>query len=215
LHEKHVFKALDAAVAMMEKLKFTNSYDGRILGGLATVMFQNEKKAIGYLRSRKVPALDKPDEREELWQLAGPLIAEDYLKARKDRIPTETRLTSARELLASVTSCSRRWRLQARRWAQEDVLASEMAITFAELEDPTNIALALIDDAIGTYESLVPKTRHDEVPKAVERHSIAKAAFLRLAVEDLEAQVQEEGIEGDLRAATSKPRRHRFSSSAT
>jgi hypothetical protein len=83
--------------------------------------------------------------------------------------------------------------------AQEDVLASEMAITFAELEDPTNIALALIDDAIGTYESLVPKTRHDEVPKAVERRSIAKAAFLRLAVEDLEAQVQEEGIEGDLR----------------
>jgi hypothetical protein len=197
LREKHVFKSLDAAVSAMDKLKFTNPYDGRVLGALATVMFQNDPKAIGYLRNRKVKALDSKDDRKELWELVGLMIAEDFLKARKDQIPLETRLTSAKSLLSSIDALFEAMAAAGAAMAQVDVLANEMSVRFADLEDPSNIALALINDAIGTYESLVPRTKDDEVPNPVERRAIAKAAFLRLAVEDLEKQVAEEDFKGE------------------
>lgn len=197
LREKYVFTALDAAVATMDKLKFTNPYDGRVLGAFAAVMFQNDSKAIGYLRARKVPALDIPADRKELWELVGLLIAEDYLKARRDQIPAETRLTPAAALLDSVAQLFDEMATAGAGMAQVDVIANEMSVTFGELDDPTDIALALINDAIGTYESLVPMTQDDEVPNPVERRAIAKAAFLSLAVEDLQKQIDEEELEGE------------------
>jgi hypothetical protein len=78
------------------------------------------------------------------------------------------------------------------------VLAKEMNVRFADLADPADIAQALIEGAIGRYESLLPETQDDGVPNRVELRAIAKAAFLRLGVEDLSVEVASEGLRGEL-----------------
>jgi hypothetical protein len=73
-------------------------------------------------------------------------------------------------------------------------MAQELAVTLEDLPDATNLARALIEEVAGSYESLVPETEgDDEIPEAVQRHALAKAAFLRLSVDDLAELSASEG----------------------
>lgn len=100
LREQHIFAMPDIAVERCDKLKFPDSYDGRVLGSFASVMLRNDRRVIGFLRARNVRALDSTEAATELWELMGLLVAEHYLKARRDSIPSETRLTPANVLLS-------------------------------------------------------------------------------------------------------------------
>lgn len=197
LREKHFFTALDGAISGMQAAKFTNAYDGRVVGALAAVLVRNDPKAIGVLRKRKVKALDgTTEEREELFKLTGQLIAEDYLKARKEEIPAETRLTPPRKLLGELEGLFADMKAAGEAMGHEDVTAKEMAVTLGDLPDATNLARGLIEEVVGSYESLVPETEgDDEIPEAVQRHALAKAAFLRLGVEDLAELAASEGYD--------------------
>lgn len=71
----------------------------------------------------------------------------------------------------------------------------EMAVDLPAMPDPFDLGRALLDDALGAYESLIPETDDDDgVPSPVERRAIAKAAFLHLTFEDLQRQSDEEGF---------------------
>lgn len=193
LRQDHVLTALDGAVAAMEALRFPNPYDGRVLGALARVLFANDRKALGYLRNRKVAALDDPEKRQELFTYAGLLIAEDYLSVRRSEVPAEIRLASPDELLDDLGALFELMAAAGRRLSDEDVLKQELAVTFETDGDPGDIARTLVEDAIGTYESLVPETADEDIPAGVQRRAMSKAAFLRLGADDLAELAAREG----------------------
>ncbi|HEY3544133.1 MAG TPA: hypothetical protein VGK79_16470 [Gaiellaceae bacterium] len=185
LRERHVFAALDSAVAAMQALRFTNPYDGHVLAALASVMIRNDPKAIGLLRGRRVSALNDPAERDELFRFAGCLVAEDYLNQRRDQIPDEPLLTSSDQLIDGLDELFAAMEATGAAMGREAVTKEEMVVTF-ENDDPTLIARGMVVDAIAGYESLVPELDdRGAVPASVERRSISRAAFLRLAVDDL------------------------------
>src|SRR5205823_5346741 len=62
-------------------------------------------------------------------------------------------------------------------------------------EDPAVLAERLSEEALGSFETLVPETEGEgEIPDPVERRAIAKAAFMRLHVDELEEQTAQDGI---------------------
>jgi hypothetical protein len=197
LREAHFFTAIDGAVAGMQAAKFTNPYDGRVLGALTAVLVRNDPKALGVMRKRKVAALDGSNQqRDELFTLCGQLIAEDYLTARKDNIPRESRLSFPRGLLGRLDGLFEEMRAAGQAMAQEDVLDRELAVILDDLPDATNLARGIIEEVVGSYESLVPEIEgDDEIPEGVQRHALAKAAFLRLGVDDLAELAASEGYE--------------------
>jgi hypothetical protein len=199
--ESHFFAALDGAVQTMRSLGAANPYDGRTLGALARVILREDPKALGVLHRRNVAALREPAVLEELFTLTGMLIAEQYLDAHHRDIPGEPRLGTATTLLDALDGIFEQMIERGSQMAQTDVVAGEIAITLPGLEDSTNIARALIDDAALAYESLIPESEDGGVPDPVLRRSISKAAFLRLTAGELAELAAEE----DDGAATGLP----------
>jgi hypothetical protein len=198
LRKSHFFKALDGAVESMQALKFPNPYDGRVLGGLARVLFANDPKALGYLRSRKVAALDDNEKRERLFTYAGMLIAEDYLSENRKEVPREMRLASAHVLIDELGGLFDRMAAAGAEMANENVLSTELAVRFQDAPDPTNLARILIEDAVRSYESLIPETDDEnDIPDQIQRRSMSKAAFLQLGAKDLTEVAQSEGLTVD------------------
>jgi hypothetical protein len=199
LKEDHIFSALDAAVKTMQALRFPDPFNGRVLGGLAATLIAHDEKSLGDMRQRKIEALTDgtKEDREELLGLIGLSISERYLAARKDEIPAETRLVSAESLLDRLGGVFEEMAELGREMGQVPVMDGEEALTLTkEKPDAGNIAEALIGEVIGSYESLLPLADEDgSLPDVVERRAIAKAAFLRLGVEDLAVLVAERGIE--------------------
>lgn len=198
LHEKHIFKALDASVESMAKLKFPNPYEGRILGALASVLLRHDRRAIGYLRKRKIKALDDDGDRGELFKLAGLLVAEQYLSSRKDGIPAETTLTPPTVLLDGLSDMFEQMAVAGEAMQDVEAGGDDLLVTIGDPDDTASIARALIEGVIGTYESLVPEAEEGDsaIPDPVQRRSLAKAAFLRLGVDDLGDLAASEGHEG-------------------
>jgi hypothetical protein len=194
MSEKYIFPALDSIVATCEGMGFTSPYDGRTLGAFATVMLRSDELAVGYLRKRRVPALDNAADRDELWKLMGLLTAEKYLQSRREKIPAETRLSPPRALLADAEKMFERMVAVGQQMSTEKVSNDEMAVRLESLADPADLGAALIEDAIGALESLVPEIDDDGVPEGVERQAISKAAFLAMTFDDLKEQAAADDI---------------------
>lgn len=188
LRESHVFVALDGCVAAMEGMKFPNPYDGRLLGAFAAVLIRDDPKSLGFLRQRKVAAfVDKTrGEQKELFTLIGLRIADQYLYARKDSVPKETNLTRPNELIDRLGEIFEQMKIAGEAMAEVDVTSDELALTLGDLPTAEQIATALVEEVVGSYEALVPELgEDDEIPERVQREAMAKAAFLRLGVDDL------------------------------
>lgn len=194
--EPHFFSSLDAAVQSMERLKFPNPYDGQIIGALVKVMLHHDPKAIGVLRRRKVAALDEPAALDDLLTLTGLLIAEEYLHARREKIPTQSYFSAPAGVLDALGDLIDQMRDHGQQMASQDVLKNELAVTIEGLNDPTEIVRTLIAEALGTYESLIPESDDGGIPDPVQRRSISKAAFLRLGLKELEELALAEGVSG-------------------
>jgi hypothetical protein len=199
LKEAHIFSALDAGVSSMQSLGFPDPYNGRVLAALAVVLVANDEKSLGDMAKRKIKAIAKgsEDERKEFLELVSFEISERYLEARKSEIPAETKITSPESLVEKLGNVFEVMEKLGKEMAGISVMSDEMALTLEnEMPDATNIAEALVGGVIGSYESLVPAVNDDgDLPTAVERRAIAKAAFLRLGVDDLAELAAENGIE--------------------
>lgn len=189
LREEHIFKALDAGVAAMKALDCPDPYNGHILAGMAVALVKNDQKSIGDMQQRKIIAITEgnEEERQEFFELLSMEIAERYLAARKGDIPAETRITSPDALVEKLESVLLEMEAMGKEMSSVSALSDEMAVTIAQdMPDTFNIARALVSGAVLTYESLVPQVNEDgELPNAVQNRAIAKAAFLRLSVDDL------------------------------
>ena len=198
LKDERIFPALDGAIAAMKALHFPDPYNGHVLAAFAAVIVRNDEKSLGDLRQRKVEVLvhGSDEEREQLFRLVGLEIAERFLAARKSQLPAETKITSPAAFLDQLGEIFEQMETVGREMAEVTVMSDEEALTVEGLPDATNIAQALIDRAIGSYESLVPSAGTDgELPDEVERRAVAKAAFLRLGVDDLAELRDQKGIE--------------------
>jgi hypothetical protein len=196
MREKHIFGALDHVVARCERLKFPDPWDGRILGAFASVILRNDPTVIGFLRDHSVGALNDAATADEMWRLMGQLAAEHFLKARKDKIPEETRLSPPEALLDAAEELFEHMRLTGLAMATDQAANGAVSVTLPNLTDPLDLGKALLDDAFGAYVSLIPETDDtDGVPDPVERHAIAKAAFLHMTLDDLKDQAAEDGFD--------------------
>jgi len=199
LKEEHIYGALDAAVASMRALGFPDPYNGRVLAALTVVIVANDEKSLGDMAKRKIRAIVKgsEDERKEFLELVAFEVAERYLEARKSQIPTEVKIASPESLVEKLGDVFAEMTSRGQEMAAVSVMSDEMALTLTQgMPDPLNIAEALVNGVIGTYESLVPETDGDgNIPSSVEQRAIAKAAFLRLGVDDLQELAAEKGIE--------------------
>jgi hypothetical protein len=183
-----LFEILDAAVAAMEAAKFANAYDGRLIGGFVTLIVANDVEALALLRKRGVAAMDDAARKRRLMEFIGILVAEDYLRARKDKLPAETLLAPPGRMRAAIGSIFSGVQDAGRQLVAEhegDAHEAEPA-SASEADGYAEFAMSLIETRIGTYESVVPATdARDEVPNEVLRRAMSKAAFLRLGVADL------------------------------
>lgn len=211
---EELFELLDAAVAAMRAAKYLNPYDGRIVGAYATVFVGEDTKSLEFLVSRKVAAMGDDKRRPQLMKYIGLLIAEDFLRAHEAKVPVEPLIAPPgpmRKALGAIMDTFRGGipEAVARADADEvepdeeigpppemrDMAGNIVRFTPAETrtepadrnDEYAELAARLISDQLGTYESMVAATdAADEVPKEVERRALAKAAFLRLHVQDLE-----------------------------
>jgi hypothetical protein len=209
LKEDHIFAALDAAVKTMQALKFPDPFNGRVLGGLAAALIAHDEKSLGDMRQRKIKALTEgsKDDREELLGLIGLEVSERYLAARKDQVPAETRLVPAESLLDRLGGVFEEMEQLGRAMGQVSVMDGEEALVLTkDKPDAGNVAEALIGEVVGSYEALIPLADEDgNLPDIVQRRAVAKAAFLRLGIEDLAELVAERDIENvPTRAAMAK-----------
>jgi len=198
LRDDHIFAALDAGVTAMQGLGFPDPYNGRVLAALAVVLVTNDEKSLGDMAKRKIGAITKGSkaEREEFLELVAFEITERYLKARKTKMPAEARITSPESLIEKLGNVFEEMEQLGKQMSGVSVMQDEIALKFANQgPDALNIAQALVDGVVGSYESLVPlATNSGDIPDAIERKAIAKAAFLRLAFEDLQEIAAEKGI---------------------
>jgi hypothetical protein len=199
LREEHIFSALDAGVASMQSLGFSEPYNGRVLAALAVVLIGNDEKSLGDMCKRKIRAITKgsKEEREEFLELVALETTERYLNARKGQVPTESRLTSPGSLVEKLGDVFDDMAELGKEMATVSVMRDEMAVTLEkEIPNVLNIAEALVNGVVGSYESLVPPTADDgDLPTAVESKAIAKAAFLRLGIDDLQELAAENEVE--------------------
>jgi len=189
-----IFGHLDRTVRYMRDEKFGDEWNGYAIGGFAAALVSADPKARGQLKRAKVEAIGEPDTRKELYRLIGLLIAQDYLKERKEEIPAEKRLGLPRRLRNHLDSMLESMAAAGQELGQDDHYASELAVSFPD-DDPFEVALALIERAVENYSSLLPEAEDDtEVPDPVERKAIAKAALMRLHVDALEEEAAGEGF---------------------
>lgn len=200
LKEEHIFPALDGAVAALKSLKFPDPYNGHILAASAAVIVRNDTKALGEMRQKNIAALVEGDKatREELFLHIGLLISEKYLAARKGKVPAESRIATADSIVDKLGNVFEQMAEYGREMSQVKVRESEEAYELTkDVPDAGNIAEALVGKVIGSYESLVPPADPDgDLPTDVEHKAVAKAAFLRLGVDDLAELAAEHGIQG-------------------
>jgi len=199
LREGHIYSALDAGVASMQALGFPDPHNGRVLASLAVILIANDEKSLGDMRKRKIAAIAKGSEeqRKEFLELVAFEITERYLAARRGQVPVESKLTSPAALVDQLGGIFEEMAERGKAMTHVSTMNGEMAVSFEkDMPDPVNIAEALIDGVVGTYESLVPTvSENGDLPTAVELKAIAKAAFLRLGVEDLQELTANHGIE--------------------
>jgi hypothetical protein len=194
--ERHVYSALDAAVSSMTALKFPNPYDGRVLGAFATDIIRHDPKVLALLRKRKNTALNTQAERDELFELIGLLVAEDYLSKRVEGPVPEPLLTDPRVLIGELDSLFDRMAAAGEALATETAAGdANITVKFPKGATSENLGRRLVDDAIAGYVDLIPQTDEgNDVPNSVERRAVSRAAFLRLAVDDLAEIASEEGM---------------------
>jgi hypothetical protein len=200
LKEEHIFKALDAGVETMKALNCPDPYNGKILAALAVALVRNDERSIGDMQQRKILAITEGnhEERQEFFELLSMEIAERYLAARKGEIPAETRITTPDSLIEKLEGVLQEMGTLGAEMSSVSALPDEMAVTIEQdMPDAFNIARGLIDGVVLSYESLVPQVNDEgELPNAVQNRAIAKAAFLRLSVEDLVEVAAENDLTG-------------------
>lgn len=199
LRDTSIAEALEAMVQKMQEMKYPNPYDGRVLGALARELIRADAKAVGYLWKNGVAALKDEEKREKLFTYIGMLAAEKFLEGHRKEIPKEPRLSNAALLLESAGEMFEDMRARGLEMAEVDVIADEIAIKSLDDEeaaDPSDIAVALLDEAVLAYDNIAPVTdEDDDVPPLVQREAISKAAFMQLAADDLSALATREGFE--------------------
>jgi hypothetical protein len=197
---EYIFGALDAAVASMKALDCPEPFNGRVLGAMAVMLIKNDTRAMGEMYRRKIKAVVEGDsaERTRFFELMAYEVGERYLASRKGQVPTESRLTSPEFLLERFEEVFEEMEHLGKALSEVAVAGDEIALTPGEdMPDTTDIARAMVEGSIGAYESLVPETEDGELPNAVERRAVAKAAFLRLGLDDLKRMAEEKDL-GDL-----------------
>jgi hypothetical protein len=198
-----IFKALDGGVASMKGLRFPNPYDGRILGTFGATIVRKDRRALAYLRRRKVEALTT--NRDRFFELLGCLIAEDFLARHTKDIPREALLSPPAAIRQQARALIDEMERVGMELGQVPVGkdSSDLGVTFSE-DDSMDLANAVVDEAVHRYEAMVPETDADnDVPDPVERRAISKAAFLQLTVNDL-AEITGSELARDLGEAPTK-----------
>ena len=189
LKEEHLFAALDAAVTTMKGLSSPEPYNGRILGAMAVELVMNDKRALGDLSRRKIISFSSSSEeqRAKFFELLGFEISERYLEARKGEIPAEPRFMSPESLIEKLDDIFKEMKDRGKEMSSVAVMDDEIALTVEnEMPDTTNIAQGIVEGVVGSFESLVPPVDDQgEIPDPVQRRAVAKAAFLRLGLDDL------------------------------
>lgn len=199
LRERFIFPALDGLVELYENSDVPNPYDVEILGAHADLVLSEDPKLAGYLKQRKVEALKHPTEREELFRLAGLLVAEQYIASRRERIPPETKLSRPVGIVALAGTTFAAMRDAGRAMAAVDVYANELSVTYPGVaERAVERARRAIAEAVQRYEDIVPETDDNEIPDEVERRAISIAAFLRLTADELQELAVRENLPDDL-----------------
>ena len=197
LRDKY-FEALDAAALAMEGLEFPDPYNGRVLGALASVIFRNDSKSVGVLQKYKVKALHDLNKRKMLFEYVGMMIAEKYLDSRKNEVTsTEPPLIISRSALDGISSVVSEMVAAGEALSREVVYIKELDVALADPEEQRGegAVRAVIEAALDEYEALVSTLDDDdEIPNDIERRSISRAAFLRVAVNDLARIAFEEGL---------------------
>ncbi|MDX6450672.1 MAG: hypothetical protein QOH16_721 [Gaiellaceae bacterium] len=193
-----IFATLVAAVDTMKALKYPDPYNGRVLGALASDLIRNDDRAQGVFTKRKSTAVRTPEGRDELFELVGLLVAEQFLKDRKDEVPREPLLANPRVLLDHLDELLAAMKTAGEAMQETETTRNEISTRFeGDDEVAANLARSLIEGEVIKYEKLVPETdADDEIPDAVERRSISRAALLQLAADDLVDAAAQEGLVG-------------------
>lgn len=191
LKEDHIYAAMDAGVAAMRE-NGCKDPNGRLLGALAVPLVLSDEKVLGDLRKNKIKAVAasaSKEDQEEFYKLLGYEIAERFLAARKGKFPEETPIMDPSALLGKLEGVLEKMKERGAEMSAESVTQDEMALKFDKddaMPDVLNLARAIIEGVVGTYELLVPEVEDDgELPNSTEQEATAKAAFLRLSVDDL------------------------------
>jgi hypothetical protein len=181
-----IFELLDSAVKWLEEQGFPNPYDGPMLGAFAQLIVQADGKALGHLKDCGLKAFQEGRENEdELFVAIGNLVAEDYLKARRERVPAQSALRRPPRLLETVGTLLGQLKAGGKELAKREVTRKEVNVSFTT-DHAEPLALKLIGDAIDRYEQLLPESAGPEgVPDTVEQRAIAKAALMSLHADEL------------------------------
>ncbi|HYQ77863.1 MAG TPA: hypothetical protein VEP91_01990 [Solirubrobacterales bacterium] len=189
IREEHLFAALDGAVAAMKGLSSPDPYNGRILGAMAVQLVMNDPRALGDISKRKILSFSQSSEedRAQFFELLGFEISERYLQARKEEIPEETLFMSSESLVEKLGDIFEEMTELGKQMGNVVVMADEISLIVEnDMPDAVNIAQGIVEGVVGSFESLVPSVdASGEIPNPVQRRAVAKAAFLRLGVEDL------------------------------
>jgi hypothetical protein len=189
LKDEHIYAVLDKGVESMRVAGCPEPI-GKTLGALATTLVQSDEKSIGDLVNRGVAAVvdGTPDDWTEFFELLGFEIAERYLDLRKGTFSREMPITAPDSLVEKLEGVLEEMQAFGKQMsAISSGLPDEMAVKPAEdMPDALNVGRAVLEGVATSCELLVPPVDEDgELPNNVERTATAKAAFLRLAVDDL------------------------------
>jgi hypothetical protein len=192
LKESHIFPALDGAVQSMRAMGFPDPYDGKTLGAFASTLIRADHKSVGYLRSRRIAALDSS--RDELFRLVGLLVAQDFRKNRREDLQAEPLVKVASVLLEHADAILQEMVAAGAAMDAGVETGGELACEFAG-DDPVDLGMRLLTGQVEAFESLVPEAGDDDtIPDSVQRNSLARAAFLSLAAEDLANLAADESL---------------------
>jgi hypothetical protein len=189
-----MFEVLDKAVESLRKMKFPNPYDGDVLSGLAAAIVRFDRRAIGYLRKRKVEALDT-DDRKRLFEYLGAFIAEDFLYSRKQEIPADLLLASPDVTKEQVDELFEAMRAAGQALEKETVAQDDLLVTLPGADSDLALARGVIEEAVKRYEAVLPPLDPDsDVPSETQRRSISRAAFLQLTADELSELVTTQAV---------------------
>ncbi len=189
LKDEHIYDVLDKGVESMRVAGCPEPI-GKTLGALATTLVQSDEKSIGDLQNRGVDAVvnGTPEQWAEFFELLGFEIAEKYLDLRKGKFSREKSIMAPDSLVQKLEGVLEEMQAFGKQMASvSSGLPDEMAVTPPDhMPDALSVGRAVLEGVAASYELLVPSVDEDgELPNSVERIATAKAAFLRLAVDDL------------------------------